>query len=87
MTQVDQMKAAILAIFAADETQQLNVSEISERIGVAGSQGFKDLVKVLAELEGDKHLLMDDAGKFRLPASQRLVEGVFHAKDRSLDFV
>lgn len=87
MTQVEQMKAAILAIFEADATQQLNVSEISERIGVAGSQGFKDLVKVLAELEGDKTLNMDDAGKFRLPASNRLVEGVFHANDRGFGFV
>lgn len=85
--QIEEMKTAIMAIFQADETQQLNVSEISERIGISGSQGFKDLVKVMADLEANKTLNLDKSGKFRMPATERRVEGIFHANERGFGFV
>lgn len=87
MTELETLKQKIIALFSQDYTLKLTVAQISDHLHISGAQGFKILVKVLADLEASQQLKMNDQGQFTSVQNSPLIKGIFRANDRGFGFV
>ncbi len=57
---------------------------LADELGYHGSNAFKMIVQVMAELEREKKSIVTSDGKFQSSMNNAL-QGVFHANQKGLD--
>lgn len=71
---------------------QSSVHAVAERLGLSSASDFRDLIKMIARLEGQKKLRFDDNGDIALigqeePTKAITLQGVFRANKSGFGFV
>lgn len=83
----EQIKEDILKYFKENVTRPLSVDDIVEVIKVEGSEGFKELVKALNELEEIGELVKTRKNRFGLPERMNLVRGKVQMHSKGFAFL
>lgn len=74
------------------EYGQSRVDAVAQRLGLTASSDFRDLIKMIARLEGQKKLRFDDSGEIALRDQEEkkkeiTLQGVFRANKSGFGFV
>ncbi|WP_461218809.1 ribonuclease R [Lapidilactobacillus salsurivasis] len=87
MTQTDFLTAEVLEIFRNNPNRKYGVQDINDILKLKGSTSFKRVVKVLATLEGEGIVDVNNGGRFKLKPTSEEVSGRFSANDKGFGFV
>lgn len=87
MVKDDYLIAEVLEIFRANPHRKYTVQDITNELRMRGATAFKRVVKVLATLEGESLIKVNNNGRFRLAPTSKKVTGRFSANDRGFGFV
>lgn len=87
MAQEDYLTAEVLEIFRHNPERKYDVQDINDIMKLKGATAFKRLVKVLATLEAENLITINNGGRYKLtPATQEVI-GKFSANDKGFGFV
>ncbi|HJE15036.1 MAG TPA: ribonuclease R [Lapidilactobacillus dextrinicus] len=87
MTQKDYLTAEVLEIFRHNPERKYDVQDINDIMKLKGATAFKRLVKVLATLEGENLITINNGGRYKLTPTTEEVVGRFAANDKGFGFV
>ncbi|MFD1465426.1 ribonuclease R [Lapidilactobacillus mulanensis] len=87
MAEQDYLTAEVLEIFRQNPERKYGVQDINDILKLKGATAFKRLVKILATLEGEGSVTVNEGGRFKLTPTSEEVIGKFSANDKGFGFV
>lgn len=83
----DYLTAEVLEIFRANPNRKYAVQDINDILKLNGANSFKRVVRILATLEGENAISVNEGGRFKLTPTSEEVTGRFAANDKGFGFV
>ncbi len=82
-----ELKEQIISYFKETGTRPLSVQELEDALGLTETADFKQLVKVLNELEGSGDLVKTRKNRFGLPEKMNLIRGKVEMNKKGFAFI
>ncbi|MCH4056586.1 ribonuclease R [Lapidilactobacillus gannanensis] len=83
----DYLTAEVLEVFRANPNRKYAVQDINDILKLNGANSFKRVVRILATLEGENAISVNEGGRFKLTPTSEEVTGRFAANDKGFGFV
>lgn len=87
MNEHDELIANVYDIFGSHPETQYTVETLAKIMHLGGAAAFKNIVKVLTELENDKRITPQGNDRYQLTPIDEVVTGVFHGHEKGFGFV
>ncbi|MCI3926969.1 ribonuclease R [Paenibacillus sp. TRM 82003] len=80
-------KQELLEFMRETAYKPMTVQELEAHYGVDGADGFKELVKMLAEMENEGEVLRTRTDRYGVPERMNLIRGRLHAHPKGFGFL
>jgi ribonuclease R len=87
MEEHDELIANVYDVFESNPEAQYTVDTLARIMHMSGAAAFKNIVKVVTELENDHHIVVINDNRYQLAPLDEVVTGVFHAHEKGFGFV
>lgn len=83
----EELKTRLLSFMKEESYKPLTVQEIQESLGIEGAAEFKELVKMLVQLEQKGEIVRSRTNRYGVPERMNLVRGKFIGHAKGFGFV